>query len=132
MKRAQSLPHLILPVLALAIPFLAIAAAPVHAETPPAETRQTIVDYADLDLARDGDVAKLYQRMDFAARSICRSLNAGKTVEHRRAYDACWADAMTRAAADTGNAQVAALVNESVDPAGRGGTKRQFADRGAN
>lgn len=132
MKRAQNMPHLILPVLALAIPFLAIAAAPVHAETPPAETRQTIVDYADLDLSRDGDVAALYQRMDGAARRICRSLNLGKSVEHRRAYDACWAEAMTRAAADTGNAQVAELVHDIVNPAGRGGVKRQYADQAAD
>ncbi len=131
MKRAQNLPHPILPVLALALPFLALAASPVRAETPP-QTRQAIVDYADLDLSRDGDVATLYERMDGAARRICRSLNHGKTVEHRRAYDACWAEAMTRAAADTGNAQVAELVQGIVDPAGRGGTKRQFADRDAS
>lgn len=132
MKRAQNLPQMIVPVLALALPFLAIAASPARAETPPAETRQTIVGYADLDLSRDGDVAKLYQRMDGAARNICRSLNQGKTVEHRRAYDACWAEAMTRAAADTGNAQVAELVQGIVNPAGRGGVKRQFADQAAN
>ncbi len=128
MKRAH-----MLPLLALAVPFLGLAAAgPANAQTPPAETRQAIVDFADLDLSRDGDVAALYQRIDRAALRICRSLNAGKTIAHRRAVDACWAEAMTRAAADTGNAQVTALVNEIVDPAGRGGRERQFADRGAN
>jgi UrcA family protein len=128
MKRAH-----ILPLLALAVPFLALAAAgPAHAGTPPAESRQAIVAYADLDLTRAGDGATLYQRMDGAARKICRSLNLGKTVEHRRAYDTCWAGAMTRAAANTGNAQVAELVQGIVDPAGRSGTKRQFADRDAN
>jgi len=128
MKRAS-----VLPLLALGLPFLALAmAAPVHADSPPAETRQTIVGYADLDLTRDGDIAALYERLDVASRRICRALNAGKTAEHRRAYDACWADAMTGAAADIGNGEVTAFIDSIVDPAGRGGTRRQFADRGAN
>ena len=128
MKRA-----LVLPLLALGLPFVGPAmATPASAETPPAETRQTIVAYADLDLSRNGDIAKLYERLDAASRRICRSLNAGRTSDHRRAYEVCWADAMTNAAAGIGNDQVSALIESIVDPAGRGGAKRQFADRGPN
>jgi UrcA family protein len=66
------------------------------AGAPPGISETRIVKYADLDLTRPADVAKLYQRIEDTAKRVCTPL--GDVV----ADDACLGDALQRTIAKIG------------------------------
>ena len=80
----------------------AVAAAPVSAE-PRNESyqRYATVYVADLDLGREPDARVLYERIDYAARSICTpdelSFAVRKQVHWRRCVEVAIANAVDRA-----------------------------------
>jgi UrcA family protein len=66
------------------------------ADTPRGTSETRIVKYADLDLTRPADVARLYQRIEDTAKRVCTPL--GDVV----ADDACLGDALQRTIAKIG------------------------------
>ena len=52
---------------------LALTAGVANATSSIEETRQQVVNYADLDLDHDADAAALMQRIRAAARAVCRA-----------------------------------------------------------
>ncbi len=96
---------------------------------PEANTREVVVAFGDLDLTRVDDIAVLAERIDGKARSVCRSLYTGKSVENIAGRKTCWEQAMRQGASKVGNAQLTAFVDQALDPAGRGVVGRQYANR---
>lgn len=67
----------------------------------PSHERSATVYVADLDLAEERDAHLLYERIDYAARSICAaeemSFDVKKRLHWRQCVDAAIADAVDRA-----------------------------------
>lgn len=101
---------------------------PAFAE-PQSDTREVVVAFGDLDLTRADNIAVLAERIDGKARSMCRSLVSGKSVENIAARKTCWEQAMRQGAGKVGNAQLTAFVDQALDPAGRSVVGRQYANR---
>jgi UrcA family protein len=88
-----------------------LAAAPAAAYAPP---ERQAVSYADLDLSRPADVARLHRRLADALENVCGSYATAESwAEHEIAR--CRAEARTRA-----DAQLARLTGRAVQVAAAG------------
>lgn len=100
----------ILSALAPAISALAMAAPAMAA---PTENTTILVDYADLDLTRSGQTARLVKRVEQAAKNACERPFI-RDLKGMAAYDECLATAMMSAQAQVaksnlpGNLELAA------------------------
>ena len=78
-------------------------AASAHATTTatPAQMRQEVVSYADLDLQTESGAKTLLTRIKFAARRVCGVYDAGLiAIEFRAELHRCAREATARAVAD--------------------------------
>jgi UrcA family protein len=69
---------------------------------------QKVVRYADLDLAKTPDAARLYSRLEHAAKDVCRVFE-GRELERKRIRLACESDALAAAVAEINHAELNAL-----------------------
>jgi len=88
-----------------------LAAAPAAAYGPPASQA---VSYADLDLSRPADVARLHRRLADAFENVCGSYATSESWQERE-IARCRAEARTRAAA-----QLARLTGGAIQVAAAG------------
>jgi UrcA family protein len=82
-----------------------------------AESHSLSVPYADLDLDRPADVARLYQRIRRAAEDVCgpRLLTGSHVPE--ASYQLCFADAVAQAVARVDRAALSAYHQQRLGPA---------------
>jgi UrcA family protein len=88
-----------------------VAAAPqsMAAVAAPAESpSQFVVRYADLDLSKVQDSAKLYERLERAAAHVCRGFD-GPRLDLQRMKRQCEDAALTNAVAAVNHAAITAL-----------------------
>jgi UrcA family protein len=81
------------------------------------EVRSLSVHYADLDLERPADVARLYQRIRLAAEDVCGPrLLTGSHVP-QSGYQRCFADAVAQAVARVDRAALSAYHQQRLGTA---------------
>ena len=89
---------------------LSIVATAAAAEAPASYQRSASVYVADLDLARVADAYVLYERIDYAARSICAADELSFDVKKRRHWRECVESAVT-GAVNRANAPVLTAIH---------------------
>lgn len=57
------------------------------------------VQFADLDLSKDAGLARLFDRVKGAAKSVCSAHSGGTTMRDKQQYDACVDFALSNAVA---------------------------------
>ena len=67
------------------------------------------ISYADLDLNQSSDVAVLYERIQAAARKVCKESSAPHDGHHRRNYERCYQGAVDLAVKEVSHFALAAL-----------------------
>lgn len=83
------------------------------------ETGKT-VSYADLDLNNPDDVAVIYERIQDAARMVCRDSSAPWDGQRTKHFNQCLQDTVDAAVQDVDNFQLTALHQQvREDIAGR-------------
>lgn len=100
-----------------AVSVISLACAGAYANSPPVESHSSTVHFQDLNLNRQHDVAKLYNRITVAADRVCgpRSLTGShyKTAD----YQSCYADAVAQAVAHVDRAAVTSYYRQRwADP----------------
>lgn len=100
-----------LSVLALCVLGAAIGgSSQLHAATPD-ETRESVrVSYQDLDLRTANGVAKLYDRINRAARRVCKPSGTRLSTATQRRFTKCVDASMSAAALSVGNASLTSLL----------------------
>ncbi|MBS0395111.1 MAG: UrcA family protein [Proteobacteria bacterium] len=84
-----------------------IAASTFAAPAPLPETPVVHVSYAELDLAKDAGVERLYTRLRHAADDVCGHVD-GRDLAIGAAHDACVREALDRAVDDVHSARLSA------------------------
>lgn len=84
-----------------------IAAAAAVAATPASDVPSLTVRFADLDLGTSAGTAALYRRLEYAARIVC-NVYEDRTIERQFPWRRCVSDALNRAVAQVGNANLSA------------------------
>jgi UrcA family protein len=77
------------------------------------------VTYGDLDLSRTTGEARLYRRIDHAARQVCASLDISQSVlpiSMGEAYRSCLRDAVSNAVTNVNNPDFTAYVANRSSP----------------
>jgi UrcA family protein len=89
---------------------------------------QRVVQYTDADLASEARVTALYEKLQGASRSVCRSLK-GTDIRSVRNYQDCYAQALAEAVDAVNEQTLTALHNEpgakSARTAARARTERR-------
>jgi UrcA family protein len=65
--------------------------------------RSTTIRYDDLDLARDSDVAALYERLHRGARRVCSDFEASSSLSLEQMFNDCVNASLARAITDLGH-----------------------------
>jgi UrcA family protein len=68
----------------------------------------TVVAYSDLDLSMSGDAARLYSRLQYAAKKVCNSYDS-RNLRTMEKHEACYADALNAAVDEVDDAKLTAL-----------------------
>lgn len=76
-----------------------------------ADGPQRVVQYTDADLASEARVAALYEKLQRASRSVCRSLK-GTDLHSVRNYRDCYAQALADAVSAVNEQTLTALHNQ--------------------
>jgi UrcA family protein len=92
-----------------------------------ADAPQQAVQYTDADLGSEARVAALYEKLQRASRSVCRSLK-GTDVRSVRNYDDCYAQALA-GAVDAVNAQTLTALHNQPDAKSARTASRAKAER---
>jgi UrcA family protein len=72
---------------------------------------QQVVQYTQADLANDARVADLYEKLQSASRSVCRS-HKGTDLRSARSYEDCYARALAEAVGAVNEQTLTALHNQ--------------------
>ena len=72
------------------------------------DAKSIVVKYGDLNLNTKDGVKTLHSRLRKAANQVCQPFD-GRDLTHNVAYGGCVSDAVTRAVADVGNANLTRL-----------------------
>jgi UrcA family protein len=72
--------------------------------------RSETVKFADLDTSNVQGAAVLYQRIKYAAKSVCRDLEPGRVLALRRLYADCMHVALSNAVAEVNRPAVTAYA----------------------
>jgi len=87
---------------------LGLACASASAGTAVEFNHSSIVRYADLDLSRPSDVARLYERIAVAADQLCGPRLLSGAYSKSATYTSCYADAIGQAVASVNHAALTA------------------------
>lgn len=90
---------------------LAIAAASLVADIASAKEHDavsTVVGYSDLDLTQSSDTARLYARLQYAAKKVCNSYDS-RELRMKERHAACYDSALSKAVAQVDDAKLSSL-----------------------
>lgn len=92
---------------------LSLACAAAYADsTPLSEPHTSVVHFKDLNLDQPRDVARLYNRISFAADRVCGPRSYGGYSIKAANYQACYSDVIARAVAQINRPSVKAYFDE--------------------
>ena len=95
----------------IGVAFVAGATVSIPALAAEADGPQRAIQYTDADLASEASVAALYEKLQRASRSVCRSLK-GTDIRSVRNYDDCYARALASAVDAVNEQTLTALHNQ--------------------
>lgn len=118
---ADSSAYLCIAKILLAASMLWIGSVPVQAQARAQEITSIGVRYSDLDLSTQADAARLYQRLELAARRACDSKADLRNLRLQRLQQRCYEDSLQQAVARVGHASIHALYAARIQAASERG-----------
>lgn len=108
-------------VVAFGVAALACGAATAAPASGRSQVGRTVVEYTDLDLAKDADVRSLYARLQRASARVCGKYTNLRSLAMKHAYDTCYEETLSRAVDTVNHSAVTAIfaADSRIKMAGR-------------